>query len=145
MTTIAKLLKHDFTKGDLNLFDTNGNETYYETYGYWLKKEYDYNGKVIYYEKSYGYWIKREYDSDGNETYFEDSNGYWCKWEFDSNGKETYFEGSNGYWYKKEFDSNGNEIYYEDSAGDIEDNRPKANCGKTVTIDGIEYELKAKK
>ena len=84
MTTIAKLLKHDFTKGSLNLFDTNG-----------------------------------------NLTYFEDSNGFWVKREFDSNGKETYSENSNG---------------------TIRDNRPKPNCGgKTVTVDGIEYELKAKK
>ena len=81
--TIAKLLKHDFAKGRLNLFDTNGNKTYFET-----SKEY---------------WSKREYDTNGSETYFENSNGT------------------------------------------IEDNRPKANCGKTVTIDGIEYELKAKK
>ena len=81
--TIAKLLKHDFTKGSLNLFDTNGNLTYYEN--------------------------------------------------------------STGHWSKREYNSNGNRIYYENSNGDIEDNRPKANCGKTVTIDGIEYELKEKK
>ena len=30
MTTVAKLLKHDFAKGSLNLFDSNGNETYFE-------------------------------------------------------------------------------------------------------------------
>ena len=105
MTTIAKLLKHDFTKGSLNLFDTNSNLTYYEG-----------------------------------------SNGYWVKREYDSNCKETYYENSTGYWYKKEYDTNGSEIYYENSKGDITDNRPNANCGsKTVTIDGIEYELKAKK
>ncbi len=84
MTTIAKLLKHDFTKGSLNIFDTNGNRTYYE--------------------------------------------------------------GSNEYWVKREYDSNGNQTYRENSKGIIRDNRPKPNCGgKTVTIDGIEYELKAKK
>ena len=82
--TVAKLLKHDFTKGDLKLYDSNGYQTYFET-----------------------------------------SKEYWSKREFDSNGKETYFENSNG---------------------TIRDNRPKENCnGKTVTIDGIEYELKAKK
>jgi len=103
--TIAKLLKHDFAKGRLNLFDTNGNKTYFET-----SKEY---------------WSKREFDSNGNLTYFEDSDRF---------------------WYKKEYDTNGSEIYYENSKGDITDNRPNANCGsKTVTIDGIEYELKAKK
>ncbi len=104
MTTIAKLLKHDFAKGDLNLFDTNGNQTYYED--------------------SNGYWIKKEYDSNGNLTYYETSNKHWSKYEYDSNGNQTY---------------------YGDSNGIIRDNRPKANCGKTVTIDGIEYELKAKK
>jgi len=36
--------------------------------------------------------------------------------------------------------------FNEDSDGIIRDNRPKPNCsGKTVTIDRIEYELKAKK
>ena len=84
MTTIAKLLKHDFTKGSLNLFDTNSNLTYYE--------------------------------------------------------------GSNGYWVKREYDSNCKETYYENSKGTVRDNRPKPKCNlKTVTIDGIEYELKAKK
>jgi len=83
MTTIAKLLKHDFTKGSLNLFDINGNNTYYEN--------------------------------------------------------------SDGFWSKREYDSNGNKTYYENSDGTIEDNRPKENYGgKTVIIDGIEYELKAK-
>ncbi len=124
--TIAKLLKHDFTKGSLNLFDTNGNLTYYEN--------------------STGYWYKFEYDSNDNLTYSEDSAGYWSKYKFDSNGSETYFESSNGYWSKREYDSNGNVIYFENSTGTISDNRPKTNCsGKTVTIDGIEYELKAKK
>ena len=82
--TIAKQLKHDFTKGDFRL-----------------------------------------YDSTGNETYFEDSNGF---------------------WYKQEYDSKGKEIYLENSNGTIKDNRPKSNCsGKTVVVDGIEYELKEKK
>ena len=82
--TIAKILKYDFSKGDLEMYDSNGNEIYYE-----------------------------------------DSDGYWAKRECDSNGKEIYFESSNGI---------------------IVDNRPKVSCsGKTVTIDGVEYELKEKK
>ena len=101
--TIAKLLKHDFKKGDLNLFNSNG--------------------KVI---------------------YLEDSNGYWYKKEYDTNGNTIYYESLNGYWYKHEYDTNGNKIYYENSSGVIRDNRPNCN-GKTVTIDGIEYELKEKK
>ena len=103
--TIAKLLKHDFTKGHLKLYDSNGYQTYYES-----------------------------------------SKGYWVKSVYDTNGKRTYFENSTGSWYKSEYDTNGNEIYYKTSDGTIEDNRPKANSnGKTVIIDGIEYELKEKK
>jgi len=35
MTTVAQLLKHDFKKGPLNLYDANGNKIYYEdSYGY---------------------------------------------------------------------------------------------------------------
>ena len=55
MQTIAKLLKHDFNKGSLFLYDSNGNK--------------------IYYEGSDGYWSKREYDSNGNQIYHESSNG----------------------------------------------------------------------
>ena len=55
MKTIAQLLKHDFDKGSLYLYDTNGNE--------------------IYYENSKGHWVKREYDVNGNRIYYEDSNG----------------------------------------------------------------------
>ena len=102
--TVAKLLKHDFAKGDLKLYNSNGNVTYYET-----------------------------------------SNGAWYKYKYNSNGNQTYYEDSKGYWYKYKFDSNGKRIYYENSKGDITDNRPKANSnGKTVIIDGIEYELKEK-
>jgi hypothetical protein len=53
--TIAQLLKHDFTKGSLSLYDSNG--------------------KLIYYEKSNGYWVKREYDTNNNVIYLENSNG----------------------------------------------------------------------
>ena len=125
MTTVAQVLKHDFAKGDLNLFDSNGKQTYFEN--------------------SKGYWSKREFNLNGKETYFENSNEYWYKREYNSNGNQTYYENSNGFWSKREYDSNGKETYYENSNGTIEDNRPKPNCGgKTVTVDGIEYELKAK-
>ena len=63
----------------------------------------------------------------------------------DSNGKVIYYENSEDYWNKREYDSNGKVIYYENSEGFIEDNRPKTFSGKTVTIDGIVYELKVKK
>lgn len=122
MKTIAEQLKHDFSKGSLHLYDSNGNE--------------------IYFENSDGYWAKYLYDSNGNEIYFEDSNGFWEKREFDSNGNVIYFETSNGYWSKREYDSNGNLIYFEKSDGYIEDNRPKQSCeGKVVEIDGKTYEL----
>lgn len=85
-------------------------------------------------------------DDNGNVIYIEESDGYWYKREYDSNNNEIYFEDSNGYWVKKEYDSNNNEIYFETSGGLIEDKRPKSTCeGKTVEIDGIEYELKLKK
>ena len=103
MKTIGELLKHDFKKGVLMLYDSNGNEAYYEY-----------------------------------------SNGYWAKREYDSNDNLIYFETSDGNWFKKELNSNGKLLYYENSNGKITDNRP--NCsGKTVTIDGVEYELKEKK
>ena len=120
--TVAKLLKHDFEKGSLYLYDSNINQ--------------------IYHENSDGYWVKQEYDSNSNQIYFENSDGYWCKREFDSNGNKIYSEESNGYWRKREFDSNGNEIYYENSDGEIIDNSPKPSCkGKVVEIDGKKYQL----
>jgi len=124
--TIGKQLKHDFTNGELKLHDSNGKLTYYET--------------------SNGDWSKFEYTKDGNLTYQNDSDGFWAKREYDSNGNYSAYTSSNGYWYKAEHDSEGEEIYYENSDGDIRDNRPKAKCsGKTVVIDGVEYELKEKK
>lgn len=76
MKTVAQLLKHDFNKGSLHLYDSNGNLIYSETLKrYWYKQEFDSNGKIIYYESSYGYWYKREFDSNGNEIYIENSDG----------------------------------------------------------------------
>ena len=74
--TVAQLLKHDFNKGNLYLYDANGNEIYYENLnGYWYKKEFNSNGNLIYYEDSSGYWVKREYDANDNEIYYENSRG----------------------------------------------------------------------
>ena len=122
--TVAQLLKHDFkSKGSLYLYDSNGNE--------------------IYYENSNGYWFKQEFDSNGNEIYYEISNGTWYKYEYDTNGNIIYYEKSNGYWIKRDYDNNGNRIYYEDSNGKIINNRPKTSCnGKVVGIDGKKYQLK---
>ena len=38
--------------------------------------------------------MKKEFDSNGNVIYFEDSTGFWVKKEFDSKGKEIYYENS---------------------------------------------------
>jgi len=123
--TIAKQLKHDFTTGYLRLYDSNGNETYFET--------------------SVGDWFNRKYDSNNNLIYRENSDGDWSKYEYDSNGNYSSYASSNGYWLKNEHDSNGKVIYSETSEGIIVDYRPKPNCnGKTVTVDGVEYELKMK-
>ena len=75
--TKGQILKHDFTKGSLTLYDSNG--------------------KVTYCEDSTGSWIKREYDSNSNVTYFVNSDGYWRKYEFDTNGNEIYYENSQGF------------------------------------------------
>ena len=74
--TVAQVLKHDFSKGKLYLYGSNGN--------------------IIYRETSDGYWIKRDYDVNGNIIYFEDSKEYWFKKEFDSNKKQIYYENSDG-------------------------------------------------
>jgi hypothetical protein len=74
--TVAQLLKHDFSKGSLHLYDANGNDIYFEnSTGYWYKYEFDNNGNQTYYGNSYGYWYKREFDSNGNKIYYEDSKG----------------------------------------------------------------------
>ena len=59
-------------------------------------KLYDSNGNNIYYEDSVDHWCKREFDSNCNFTFYENSDKFWCKSEYDSNGKETYCEDSNG-------------------------------------------------
>jgi hypothetical protein len=119
---VAQLLKHDFSKGKLHLYDSNGN--------------------LIYYEDSDGYWFKYDYNAGGKLIYSEKSNGYWYKRDYDSNGNITYYENSDGYWVKRDYDSNGNEIYYENSDGNIIDNRPKSSCNsKVVEIDGKQYKL----
>ena len=74
--TVAQLLKHDFSKGNLYLYDDKGKEIYREdSNGYWWKREYDDNNNVIYFEDSYGFWSKQEFDDNGNRIYFENSDG----------------------------------------------------------------------
>ena len=53
--TIAEQLKHDLSKGSLELYDTNGNEVYYESLGGdWCIRQYDSDSTMIYFENSYG-------------------------------------------------------------------------------------------
>jgi hypothetical protein len=56
-----------------------------QTIGQWLNWDFEANGilKVIdknehciYAEDLSGYWLKREYDSQGNIIYYEDSSGH---------------------------------------------------------------------
>ena len=77
MESVLSKLFNQFVTIEYNrVYDTNGNETYYENSdGYWVKREYDNNNNEIYYENSNGYWIKIEYDSNGNVIYREDSDG----------------------------------------------------------------------
>ena len=56
METIAQQIKWDFeTNGSLEIKDKNGNPIYSEdSTGYWLKREYDSQGRLIYRENSFG-------------------------------------------------------------------------------------------
>jgi uncharacterized protein RhaS with RHS repeats len=99
-------------------YDNNGKQIYYEdSNGYWERYEYDNNGKQIYFEASDGYWSRHEYDNNGNLIYYENSDGYWERREYDTNGNVIYYEDSDVYWERREFDNNGNEIYSENSDG----------------------------
>ena len=77
MKTIAQQIKWDFeANGDLKIKDKNGKLIYWEdSYGFWSKREWDFQGKLIYLEDSNRTWIKYEYDSKGNQIYYEDSRG----------------------------------------------------------------------
>ena len=74
---LSKIFNQPVRIKGISVYNTNGNEIYYEgSNGYWSKQEYYTNGNHIYYEKSSGYWHKYEYDEQGNEIYYETSNGY---------------------------------------------------------------------
>ena len=103
---------------------------------------YDDNGNETYFEDSDGFWSKGEYDSKGNVTYFEDSTGIWSKSEYDSKGNVTYYENSDGFWAKSEYDSKGKETYFENSNGVIRGSKKSSCNGKVVEIDGKKYKLK---
>jgi hypothetical protein len=55
-----------------------------QTFGQWLNWDFktngslkivNKNGALLYYECSDGYWDKREYDLEGRRIYYEDSKG----------------------------------------------------------------------
>ena len=82
------------------VYDNKDDKVYYEdSNGFWVKRQYDENGNVIYYEDvlyNGTYWFKREYDNQGNEIYYENKFGYWVKHQYDENEKLIYYENSNG-------------------------------------------------
>lgn len=103
---------------------------------------YDSNGNRTYYEESDGFWSKREYDANGNETYLENSDGYWCKREYDTRNNKTYYEESDGFWRRWEYDDKGKETYYEDSDGNKRGTPRSQSCdGKVIEVDGKKYKL----
>ena len=57
--TIAQQIKWDFeANGDLQIRDKNSNLIYFEdSDGFWVKQEYDSQGKVIYIKDSKGYLV----------------------------------------------------------------------------------------
>ena len=53
--TFGQFIKWDFTNGVLEIKDKNSKQIYWEnSSGYWLKREYDSQGNLIYYENSFG-------------------------------------------------------------------------------------------
>jgi len=78
--TIAQQIKWDFeANGNLEIKNNNNNfinTIYYEDASeFWMKKEYNSQGKEIYYETSNRDWARTEYDFQGNQIYFENSHG----------------------------------------------------------------------
>ena len=72
---LSKVYNESVTIKGRSVYDSNGNNIYYEdSDGSWYKKEYDDNGNNIYYEDSDGSWHKKEYDDNGNNIYYEDSS-----------------------------------------------------------------------
>jgi hypothetical protein len=52
---LSKVYNQPVTIKGNRVFDSNGNEIYYEnSTGYWFKREYDDNDNLLYWEDSYG-------------------------------------------------------------------------------------------
>jgi hypothetical protein len=57
---LSKLYDQQVTIKGNRVYNTNGNTIYVEnSYGYWVKQEYDINNNLIYYETSYGVIIDK--------------------------------------------------------------------------------------
>ena len=77
MKTIGQQIKWDFeVNGDLQIRDKNSN--------------------LIYFEASNAFWVKYEYDSQGRQNYIEDCSGFREKYEYDSESNCIYYENRNG-------------------------------------------------
>jgi outer membrane lipoprotein-sorting protein len=66
-------------KTNIKIESKNTKKIYYKLFldrGYWYKREYDSEGKQIYFENSSGFWHKKEYNTRGNEIYFENYRGF---------------------------------------------------------------------
>jgi hypothetical protein len=113
------------------MYDTNGNEIYYEDSDGEIidKRNNNLNESIDYYDKIVNileppYFQNLEtigIDEDHHKLIFEklfnqpvslDNRGV-----FDSNENEIYYENSNGRWVKREYDENGNQIFSENSNG----------------------------
>lgn len=58
------------------LYDVNDKVIYEEDGDYWIKSEYNKQGKKIYEEHSNDFWVRVEYDDQGNRIYQIDSKGF---------------------------------------------------------------------
>ena len=81
-------------------------------------REYDANGKEIYYKSPGGYEKWTEYDANGNETHTKDSNGSEDWSEYNGDGKMIHYKTASGRenWY--EYDDAGNEIHAKHTNSD---------------------------
>jgi hypothetical protein len=111
---------------DVDQYETIFSKLYNQPVSKYGDSIFNDNGKPIYYENSKGFWVKREYDDIGNLIFIEKLGPYgshWNKYEYDDNGNKIYNEDSSGHWIKKEYDEYGNQIYSINSNGYIIDKR----------------------
>jgi len=101
-------------------YETIFSKLYGEPVSNYNEEVYDSNGNQIYYEDSDGFWWKREYDDNENEIYYESHQGEWLRKEYDDNGIIIFYVNSFGEWYKKEYDEDGNRIHYQGNLSPFE-------------------------